>query len=84
MEENRYYDIEDERLKKIEIFSKIRNLRKNAHQQQVQPLKRGSGDQGGITDDPPGTSSVCIPGRGIVHVLQVKHKHGYLPGVYCR
>ena len=29
------YDIEDERLKKIEIFSKIRNLRKNAHQQQV-------------------------------------------------
>ncbi|HDO06772.1 MAG TPA: addiction module antidote protein, HigA family [Bacteroidetes bacterium] len=26
------YDIEDERLKKIEIFRKIRNSRKNAHQ----------------------------------------------------
>ncbi len=29
------YDIEDEKLKKIEVFSKIRNLRKNAHQQHL-------------------------------------------------
>ena len=29
------YDIEDERLKKVDIFRKIRTLRENAHQQQV-------------------------------------------------
>ena len=29
------YDIEDQTLKKIEVFSKIRNLRKNAHQQHL-------------------------------------------------
>ena len=29
------YDIEDERNRKIEIFTRIRNLRKNAHQQQI-------------------------------------------------
>lgn len=29
------YDIEDEKNRKIEIFTRIRNLRKNAHQQKV-------------------------------------------------
>jgi len=29
------YDLEDEKNRKIEIFTRIRNLRKNAHQQQV-------------------------------------------------
>ena len=29
------YDIEDEKNRKTEIFTRIRNLRKNAHQQQV-------------------------------------------------
>lgn len=29
------YDIEDEKNRKIEIFTRIKNLRKNAHQQQV-------------------------------------------------
>ena len=29
------YDIEDEKLKKVEIFTKIRSLRKSAHGQQV-------------------------------------------------
>ncbi|MCF8367984.1 MAG: HigA family addiction module antidote protein [Bacteroidales bacterium] len=29
------YDIEDEKNRKTEIFTKIRNLRKNAHQEQV-------------------------------------------------
>lgn len=29
------YDIEDERQQKVEVFRKIRNLRENAHQQQL-------------------------------------------------
>lgn len=29
------YDIEDEKLKKVEIFRKIRTLRENAHQKQI-------------------------------------------------